>query len=227
MGHRLGKAWLALGLALLVTGLPCVGSAANFTVTIMGNGAPLVNAVVSLHPPGQLPSGRPAIKEMDQRDIQFQPHVLAISVGTLVRFPNSDNIRHQVYSFSPAKRFELPLYSGQHASPILFDKPGVVELGCNIHDWMLGYIVVVDTPYYGVTDSNGKLTLQAPAGDYRMEVWHERQRDGLAVQQIRIPGSGSTQRVDIAVDPAPADQKPVDERLRKLQERFRDLKSGH
>ena len=74
---------------------------------------------------------------VDQRDKQFIPYVTAVQVGTPVIFPNSDNIRHHVYSFSPAKKFELPLYSGVPAEPVVFDKVGFVTLGCNIHDWMI------------------------------------------------------------------------------------------
>src|ERR1700683_3553417 len=74
---------------------------------------------------------------VDQVDKQFTPYVTPIYVGSRVRFPNKDNIRHQVYSFSPARKFELPLYAGSEAQPVLFDKPGVVVLGCNIHDWMI------------------------------------------------------------------------------------------
>jgi len=110
---------------------------------------------------------------VDQVDKQFVPFVKAIFVGSKVRFPNSDNIRHQVYSFSPAKKFELPLYAGAEAQPVLFDKPGVVVLGCNIHDWMVGYIYVADTPFFGKTDAQGNVTLtDLPPGDYSVRVWH-------------------------------------------------------
>ena len=110
---------------------------------------------------------------VDQVDKQFVPFVKTIYVGSKVRFPNSDNIRHQVYSFSPAKKFELPLYAGADAPPVLFDKPGVVVLGCNIHDWMVGYIYVADTPFFGKTDTRGNVTLaDLPPGDYSVRVWH-------------------------------------------------------
>ena len=114
---------------------------------------------------------------MDQVDTQFSPHILAIQKGTKVRFPNSDSIKHHVYSFSPAKTFELQLYKELQADPLLFSKLGSVELGCNIHDWMLGYIFVVDTPYFGKTDINGNLTLDLPNGEYQLNVWHPRIQD--------------------------------------------------
>src|SRR6478609_843446 len=110
---------------------------------------------------------------VDQRDKQFVPYVTAIQVGTAVSFPNSDNIRHHVYSFSPAKKFELPLYSGVPAQPVVFDKVGFVTLGCNIHDWMVAYVAVLPTPYFGVTGSNGRITLKdLPPGGYLVTVWH-------------------------------------------------------
>jgi plastocyanin len=110
---------------------------------------------------------------VDQRDKQFVPYVTAIQVGTAVSFPNSDNIRHHVYSFSPAKKFELPLYSGVPAQPVVFDKVGFVTLGCNIHDWMIAYVAVLPTPYFQVTRQDGRAVLKdLPAGQYTVQVWH-------------------------------------------------------
>jgi len=110
---------------------------------------------------------------VDQRDKQFVPYVTAIQVGTAVSFPNSDNIRHHVYSFSPAKKFELPLYSGVPAEPVVFDKVGFVTLGCNIHDWMIAYVAVLPTPYFQVTRQDGRVVLKdLPAGQYTVQVWH-------------------------------------------------------
>jgi plastocyanin len=110
---------------------------------------------------------------VDQRDKQFVPYVTAIQVGTAVSFPNSDNIRHHVYSFSPAKKFELPLYSGVPAQPVVFDKVGFVTLGCNIHDWMIAYVAVLPTPYFQVTRQDGRALLKdLPPGQYTVQVWH-------------------------------------------------------
>src|SRR6185369_4397725 len=114
---------------------------------------------------------------IDQIGKQFVPHVLVVPVGTAVSFPNRDQIRHHVYSFSPAKTFEIPLYAGQPERLIDFDRPGEVVLGCNIHDWMKAYVFVVDTPYFAVTDAAGLAAIALPAGDYRVEVWHP-QQDG-------------------------------------------------
>jgi plastocyanin len=110
---------------------------------------------------------------VDQRDKQFVPYVTAVQVGTAVSFPNSDNIRHHVYSFSPAKKFELPLYSGVPAQPVVFDKVGFVTLGCNIHDWMIAYVAVLPTPYFQVTRQDGRALLKdLPPGQYTVQVWH-------------------------------------------------------
>src|SRR5512132_3795997 len=109
---------------------------------------------------------------VDQRDKQFIPYVTAVQVGTAVSFPNNDNIRHHVYSLSPAKKFELPLYAGVPAEPVTFDKEGFVTLGCSIHDWMVAYIAVLPTPYFQVTGKDGRTVLEdLPAGQYSVEVW--------------------------------------------------------
>jgi plastocyanin len=110
---------------------------------------------------------------VDQVGKAFVPELLPIVVGTLVRFPNHDQIHHHVYSFSPAKTFELPLYKGEDAAPVLFDKVGVVKIGCNIHDWMSGIILVLPTPYFAVTGADGRFILRnLPAGSYTVSAWH-------------------------------------------------------
>ena len=109
---------------------------------------------------------------IEQRDKQFVPSVTAIQVGTSVTFPNRDNVRHDVYSLSPVKEFELPLYAGIPADPVTFDKEGFVTLGCSIHDWMVAYIAVLPTPYFQVTGKNGRSVLEnLPAGRYTVQVW--------------------------------------------------------
>jgi len=118
---------------------------------------------------------------MDQKNRAFVPHVLPIQTGTWVEFPNSDDIRHQVYSLSPARRFQLPLYTGKPAFPIQFNTPGVVLLGCNVHEQMSAYILVVDTPYF-VTIEGGHATLQGlSAGQYTLHAWFPGMREELKV----------------------------------------------
>ena len=116
--------------------------------------------------------------EMAQVSKQFDPRVLVVPLGTAVFFPNRDTVRHHVYSFSPTKTFELKLYAGSAANPVVFDKTGIAVLGCNIHDNMAAWVVVVDTPYYGRSAKDGLVALgNVPAGNYRLRVWHP----GLAV----------------------------------------------
>lgn len=151
---------------------------------------PVGNVVVYLTPKIQpQPTIPNKIEIMDQVDTQFLPHILAIQKDTQVRFPNSDSIKHHVYSFSKAKTFELQLYKELQADPLLFSNLGVVELGCNIHDWMLGYIFVVDTPYFGKTDTEENLLLDLPDGEYQLDVWHPRIQDKLSVlsRQLIVP----------------------------------------
>jgi len=136
-------------------------------------GQPLANAAVAVELKGQPSKAGPGAKaEMAQRERQFQPALLVVQTGTPVSFPNFDTVRHHVYSFSAAKKFDLKLYSGTPAEPVLFDKPGVAALGCNIHDRMSAHIVVVDTPLFGKSDAQGQLKLDLPAGEHRLLVWH-------------------------------------------------------
>lgn len=134
--------------------------------------SPLDNAVVYAEPLVKLSTPH-ASAMIEQRGRQFNPLVSVVQVGTEVLFPNFDSVRHHVYSFSPAKNFELKLYSGVPASPVVFDKAGTVVLGCNIHDYMVAFIHVVDTPYFAKTDKSGKAILNhLPKGDYTLKVWH-------------------------------------------------------
>ena len=152
-----------------------LSAAAALSVTIFdAAGAPLRDAVVIAEPVQGSPAPRPGLKAvMDQRNLTFVPGALVVQTGTSVDFPNSDQVRHQVYSFSPAKTFQLALYAGKAHAPVLFDKPGLVTLGCNIHDSMLGYIYVTDSPWYGRTGADGSLQLrELNAGAYTVRVWH-------------------------------------------------------
>ncbi|HRP65109.1 MAG TPA: methylamine utilization protein [Thauera sp.] len=136
---------------------------------------PLEHAAVALKPQA---GGAPArSREVDivQQEKRFLPLMTAVRTGTAVRFPNLDTVRHHVYSFSPAKSFELKLYIGTPAAPVVFDTPGVVVMGCNIHDTMVGYVVVSDAPWVGVSDGQGSVRFEGiPAGEYELEYWHPR-----------------------------------------------------
>lgn len=146
---------------------------------------------------------------MDQRDREFMPYVLPVQVGTPVYFPNSDNIRHHVYSFSPAKKFELPLYKGTPTAPVVFDKPGAVALGCNIHDWMIGYVYVLETPYFGKTAGRGEARLtNLPAGEYELRVWHPRLKEAVdkTLRPVTLSASGET-RIEFSIGLNPEQRK--------------------
>ena len=135
-------------------------------------GESVANAAVSVYVKGA-PRTAPATASADMKQVQrsFVPSLLVVQTGTSVHFPNFDTVRHHVYSFSPTKTFELKLYAGTPAQPVVFDKAGTATLGCNIHDRMLAYIHVVDTPYFGVTDGLGNVTIDLPPGDHTVRVW--------------------------------------------------------
>jgi plastocyanin len=137
-----------------------------------GHGTLVSDAVVYAKPNKPVVSLEKKQAVIEQRDKQFVPYVTAIQVGTPVTFPNRDSVRHDVYSLSPAKKFELPLYAGVPAEPVTFDKEGFVTLGCSIHDWMVAYIAVLPTPYFQVTGKDGRTVLEnLPAGQYTVQVW--------------------------------------------------------
>ena len=137
-------------------------------------GKPASGAVVFLDSPQAREQVRPlAGAEVAQTERRFSPAVSVVTVGTSVTFPNLDTVRHHVYSFSPTKRFELKLYVGTPTAPVVFEQPGIAVLGCNIHDQMAAWIVVVATPWFGRTDEAGRWAgAAAPPGRYTLRVWH-------------------------------------------------------
>ena len=157
--------------------------AAELTITVTdASGTPLPDAVVWAEPNTKLALPVPGTAAVEQKNRQFLPLVSVVQTGTSVSFPNRDKVKHHVYSFSPAKTFELKLYSGVPSTPVVFDKAGTVVLGCNIHDQMLAFIRVVDTPYFALSDSNGKATLtNVPNGPYTLAVWHYAQSNENAL----------------------------------------------
>lgn len=158
-------------IALSLSGLSAQAATLTVAVTDSAN-APIENAVVYAEPvvKGNA-AAAPAIVE--QRGREFKPLVSVVQTGSNISFPNFDSVRHHVYSFSPAKTFELKLYSGVPTAPVLFDKAGTVVLGCNIHDFMVAFIHVVDTPYFAKTDKSGKAFFaDLPNGSYVLKTWH-------------------------------------------------------
>ncbi len=188
-----------LALALLaLTGPVALAQSGIVAKVVDDKGNPVADAVVVAVPadgPVRLSVRRDAV--IDQVDKEFTPKVNVILVGTPVVFPNHDNVRHQVYSFSPAKRFELPLYAGVPAQPVMFDTPGVVVLGCNIHDWMVGYIYVSESPYFAKTHADGKAVIaDLPAKSYIVRVWHPQLEGGEATTRRTVDLTGK-RHVDV------------------------------
>ncbi len=153
--------------------------AGDLTVSVRdAAGRPVQDAVVTVHPAAGVPRGPvrfPWAPRMAQQDIQFQPFVLVVPVGGTVAFPNLDRVRHQVYSFSRGNRFELQLFGRDESRSHTFAAAGVAAVGCNIHDQMLAYIKVVDTPWAAKTPAGGEVLLRGvPAGEATLKVWHPR-----------------------------------------------------
>ncbi len=150
-------------------------TAGSVSVTVRGQqGQPLVDAVLMLEPVGAKVPVKPMTDvDIGQRQRRFEPLVSVVTAGTAVSFPNRDTVRHHVYSFSPAKKFEIKLYVGKPEKPILFERSGVVVLGCNIHDQMVGWVVVSDTPWWAKTAAPGTARWdEVPNGAYQLRAWH-------------------------------------------------------
>ncbi len=163
------------------------GHEATVKVQVLDSlGTPMPGAVVFVSDPVES-SPQHEVFVIDQVKAEFVPRVLVVPVGSSVRFPNKDKIQHHVYSFSRAKQFDLELYSGEPPSPIRFDKPGLVKLGCNIHDWMEGYILVTPTAVYTITDAQGRGELRIPRHKVQLAVFHERARATIAQTQRSVP----------------------------------------
>ncbi|SDS28301.1 methylamine utilization protein [Opitutus sp. GAS368] len=190
MSLRLLFALSALAVAPLALAAP-----AELAVTVKGTkGEPVADAVVSLIPldgaaiPPPVTAG-----EIAQQDQEFSTFVTVVQAGAKIVFPNRDKVQHHVYSLSKAKKFELPLYNPGQAESIVFETAGLVTLGCNIHDWMLAYIVVVPTPWFAKTNALGLATVAAPAGRYRLELWHPRLA-GSVTQELTLAEADATKR---------------------------------
>lgn len=191
-------------LLTLLCGFSAPALAENFSVTVTDNvGMPVVDAIVYAEPStiAQIaPITKPTTVDIQQKDKKFTPFVSAIQVGTSVNFPNNDTVRHHVYSFSPAKSFELKLYAGKPELPVLFDKVGTVVVGCNIHDQMVAYIKVLDTPYFVKTDASGKAKFsQLPAGKFTVKVWHYQQMASVSNPEQIIDSNNKDSEAKIAI----------------------------
>jgi plastocyanin len=209
--HRIRRAIAASAVLLACTALAHAGP---LSVTAwQHDGKALAGAVVTVEAESPaLPPSAPTHATMDQLNLAFVPDVLVVPVHSTVQFPNSDVISHQVYSFSSARRFQLPLYRGKPYPPVTFDEPGVVTLGCNIHDNMLAYIVVTRAPYFGRTDASGKWVVpNLPAGRFRLRLWHPLLNEPLEVERLVEAGAGEALveiRLARALRPAPLTGRP-------------------
>ncbi|OYY48400.1 MAG: methylamine utilization protein [Methylophilales bacterium 28-44-11] len=163
-----------LPILLLVLIVPAVVNAAELSVEVQDStGKKLTDAVVYLENSKTAGKVSDTTIDVEQKGRQFNPLVSVVQAGASINFPNRDKVRHHVYSFSPAKKFELKLYSGVPTKPVLFDKPGTVVLGCNIHDNMLAFIHIVETPYFAKTNASGVATFSQILEDsYELKVWH-------------------------------------------------------
>lgn len=188
-------------LVSVFAGVPAMAGSLAVLVT-NDKGEPLEHAVVTLSPRFELSAPMPptAESEMRQENTLFAPFVLPVRSGTRVSFPNFDEARHHVYSFSKAKRFELRLYGKDETNSIEFDQPGVVALGCNIHDNMLAYIYVTDAPIYAKTDANGRAVFAGlENGRYDVAAWHPGERRNGAPDPKEVSISDDRAEETIAV----------------------------
>ncbi len=149
--------------------------------------SPLADVTLVLTPLFEFEAQEPIDTAVDQINEAFAPRVNVVQAGAAISFPNQDQVRHHVYSFSATKQFDIPLYSGTPSEPIHFDQPGLVVLGCNIHDQMRGYILVTDSPFFGVSDDNGNLEVRlGQPGNYLLSLWHPEQEEQLETIEIEI-----------------------------------------
>lgn len=134
---------------------------------------------------------KPVKASIVQKDKRFQPHILAVPMGSTVSFPNRDDLFHNVFAEYDAKKFDLGQYPKGQTRDVTFPKPGVVSVLCNVHSEMSAYIMVVDSPYYTVTDGNGKFTIKnVPSGTYTAHAWHE--SENKTDEKVDVSGSSKS-----------------------------------
>jgi hypothetical protein len=160
------------------------------------------SVVVWLTPVGLSPPRAPVIHpRLVQKNKRFEPHLLVVPIGTVVEFPNQDPFFHNVFSLYKGKRFDLGLYEAGGSRSVRFDRPGVSFIFCNIHPEMSAAVVVLETPYYGISNDAGEINIRdVPAGRYRLEVWYERSSPealGRLARQISIPGEGPVTALEV------------------------------
>ena len=193
----LALAWLAA-----VLGLTSAASlqAAPVVVTVQTSAGPLQDAVVVFDPLDVVPPPARETAIIDQLNKRFIPELSVIRTGTAVTFPNSDQIHHQVFSFSKAKSFSIQLYAGRPAAAVVFAKPGLVVLGCNIHDGMSAFVAVVDSPYFARLPASGSAMVELPPGRYRLRLWHPNLLTPFAPRELAVTSSPQALSFDLSLN---------------------------
>jgi len=201
MGQKISVLIAAL---LLVLTKPA--AAGNFTAVVTDqDGRPVANAVVILVPEAKasMPAASTRLsgeKTIDQRNETFLPSVTIIPKGGRIVFANNDQTTHQVYSFSPVKQFEITLARGEKSPPIAFDNAGVAALGCNIHDHMIAYAYVAESPWTALTGADGRARIaDTPPGNYQAQVWHPKFPLGRALPSLQAAISAGNAQLSITV----------------------------
>lgn len=206
--------WIyALLLLALMGMMPLAKAQSRLQIVVKDSlGAPVADAAVMLLPvsgttlPARLIRRDVAIHQIDR---EFVPRVSIVALGSRVSFPNIDVVQHSVYSFSKAKSFEIPIYAGESPQIITLDKAGVVILGCNIHDWMVGYIVVADAPIAELTKAEGTVTVpDLPRGNYTARVWHPKLKGGEITEPFTIEETAQQLEIKLNLQPVRAPYKP-------------------
>ncbi|WP_404366343.1 methylamine utilization protein [Marinobacter sp.] len=209
------------GLFLLICGTARAG-VVELTFTEAANARPLANVIVQV---GGTAGVVPDRAVMSQKNRAFDPHILTVVRGSEVSFPNNDNTQHHVYSFSSTKPFNIELYAGHPETPVVFDRTGIVELGCNIHDHMQAFILVADTPHVARSGADGRVRLDVPdrmlsGSGLEIRLWHPRLQDNTISEVRHLPGSWPVQQsLTLELAPEQADSMG----LGGLQKRFQEL----
>jgi plastocyanin len=182
-------------------------AAADLDVAIEDSKAKaLPGAVVYLTDGSASGAHPPKTAEIDQRNRQFSPRITIVQTGTTITFPNNDTVRHSVYSFSRPHPFQLKLFAGKTPDPILFDKPGIVAVGCNIHDEMAAWILIVDTPVFGQAGADGHFAFHdLKPGVYHLFAWYPGLKEAVGQPVVVDDGApGHDVRLHLDVVPIEA-----------------------
>ncbi len=194
-------------LAVLALASPALAGGIKGVVKPQGLRTPAGVVVYVANAPQVKPDLSGAKFVMDQRQMTFIPHILVVPAGAKVQFPNDDKVDHNVFSLSSAKKFNLGTYKPGQSTSLTFDHPGVVELRCDVHQEMRAYILVMKSPYFAITGSDGSFTIPdpkllaahgvkgvppLPAGRYLVKTWHDKLRGSRAVVEVPASGQAST-----------------------------------